>query len=159
VQMGMDVMQLKFEQPDGTSLYRYMPVSIMHPRKAQQLSQQEFTSLSKQKIVETPSLGKGHAGTDLWYSGEAPTHFYILQIKFEKSWFGKKPDMFYRSLCTFTPQFGVDVCDGWFCADVEAYVSEQTLKFPAGSLDIFRNRDSMPMLDYLRAHGFPAPAE
>ena len=153
----MDVVQLKFNNPDGKTGYRDMPAQIMHPRFAPQLTSQAFDALVKQKIISTPKFAKGHAGTDVWYSGSHPDHFYVLQIKFEKRLFTKTPDLYYRSMCTFIPTFGVDVFDGWFCCDIEEFVLLKTLKRPTDRLNIFGEKDSVPLEAYLKFHGFPPP--
>ncbi|MBI1279507.1 MAG: hypothetical protein GC179_15360 [Anaerolineaceae bacterium] len=151
----MDYIQFKFDTPGGKPLYRALPATVMHPRLTPQLTKQSFNALTKQKMVSTPSLIKGHAGTDLWYAGSKPDHFYVLQIKFEGNFFTKKPDVYYRSLCTFTPEFGTDMVDGWFCADIEEYVLSEMFNYPSKRLAIFDQRDSVPIEDYLRSRGFP----
>jgi hypothetical protein len=152
----MDTIQIQYAQPDGKVGYRVLPAVIEHPRKAVHLTKSEFEALpKKQKLHSAPSLAKGHAGTDLWYIGSRPDHFYVVQLKFTPRLFIPKPDIYVKSICTFTPTFGADVIDSHLCMIIEEYSLYLELQTPIKRLKLFGSKDEISMLDLLRAIGFP----
>lgn len=125
--------------------FRAFPPTIENPRKAEILTHAAFTNLLTTKMQDAPSSCPGHKGTTVWYAG---TNGYVIQVKFEG-----KPDIFARSVCTFTPTFGMDRIDGEFAQDVEEYLLQRELGLKTTRLEVFRNKETIPVEDYLRARG------
>ncbi len=128
--------------------YRAFPPTINHPSQAAIVQKEQFEKLEKQKLEEAPSACAGHTGTVVWYADKDGC---IIQIQF-----ASKPDVFVRSLYTFTPTMGMDQIDGEFAQDVEAYILNKELGCQSDRLIIFDGRESIGIMDYLTARGYTA---
>jgi hypothetical protein len=140
------LMGAQFAMAEPKTGFRAFPPFIDHPKKAEHLTQAAFTNLNSTKMQDAPSSCPGHIGTTVWYSG---TNGYVIQVKLEG-----KPDVYARSICTFTPTLGMDRIDGEFAQDVEEYLLQKQLGFKSTRLVIFDGKESLPIEEYLRERGF-----
>ncbi len=72
----------------------------------------------------------------------------MVEIKFTS---GKT--ILVESICTFTPTFGMDYFDGMVAQDKEEYFLREELGRSTRRLDIYKDRDVIPMLEYLDSRG------
>lgn len=128
--------------------YRAFPPVINHPSRSELVKKSEFDRTTKQKLEEAPSVCAGHKRTIIWYAHEEN---YIVQVQFDS-----KPDVFARSLCTFTPTMGMDQIDSEFAQDVEAYILKKELGCQSDRLDIFAGKELVEVREYLAARGYTA---
>jgi hypothetical protein len=135
----------KDDMADTKTGYRAFPPEITHPSSAICLSQEEFDRIEKQRLEEAPSACPGHLGTVVWY---AKSKGYIIQVKLDG-----KQDVFATSICTFTPTMGMDQIDGMFAQDVEESILNRELGCPTNRLDVFQDREAIPVEQYLRSRG------
>jgi hypothetical protein len=134
------------EQKTG---YRAFPPEIESPVKAARLSIKEFEAIQKVKMEGAPALCSGHKSTLIWYSEVART--YIVHVSFDK-----KPDTYAQSICTFTPTMGMDQFDACFAQDIEDQLIKESLGIDSPRLQIFKERNSVPIMEYLQSRGFAA---
>ena len=125
--------------------YRAFPPEILHPSRAEFLSEEEFSKLDAKRLEAAPPVCAGHEATIIWY---VEKHGYIVQVKIIG-----KPSVFVYSLCTFTPTFGMDMIDGLFAQDIEEYILNRELGYSGNRLKLFENRSSVPIEEYLRHYG------
>jgi hypothetical protein len=125
--------------------YRALPATIEHPRKAEIVSFEEFDKLDKVKMQVAPSMCKNHLETVIWY---AQSFGYVVQIKTQD-----QQDKLIRSICTFTPTFGMDSIDGAFAQDIEEYVLNKDLGLITQRLDVFGSSDAIDVEKYLQSRG------
>jgi hypothetical protein len=129
---------------NGTG-YRAFPPEILHPSQAEVFSEEAFSKLGAQKMQEAPAACPGHLGTTVWY---VERRGYVVELRIRG-----RPSIFISSICTFTPSHGMDMIDGLFAQDVEEYVLNKELGLTSARLDIFQDRSSVPVEEYLRARG------
>ena len=130
--------------------YRALPETIKHPKFAETLSEDIFNSYTnKKKLQDALPLLENYLGTEVWYSEDALYKGYILRIKLKD-----EPDIFVKSICTFTPSFGMDSIDGSFAEDIEEYLISKKYNVSFSRLEIFNNKEEVAIMDYLKARGF-----
>lgn len=127
-------------------IYRAFPPEIQNPAKAKTINKLQFKFLKTVKMQEAPSVCKGHEGTVIWYVDKKG---YFLEIKFTGH-----STVYAKSICTFTPTFGMDQIDGAFAEDIEAYYLNKNLQFKSERLKIFEGKDSVKIETYLIDRGF-----
>ena len=126
--------------------YRAFPWSIAHPSRARRFSSEEFATISKKKLQDSPSVCTGHAGTTVWYEEQLG---YIIEIRFEFH-----PSVYIQSLSTVTPTFGMDMIDGEFAQDAEEYVLHEVLGYQGQRVSVFTADADIPTDQYLRMRGY-----
>jgi hypothetical protein len=126
--------------------YRALPPVIENPSKAETINKLHFKLLKLTKMQEAPSLCAGHSGTIVWY---AKKKGYILEINFNNH-----PTIYVNSICTFTPTMGMDSIDGAFAQDIEEYYIQKNLGLQPERLEIFKGKESIEIMEYLRNRGF-----
>jgi hypothetical protein len=124
--------------------YRSFPEHLVHPRLAKRISVEVFAQLEKTKMQTAPSLCVGHKETTVWYLKDR----YVIEIEFTS---GQR--ILVESICTFTPTHGMDSFDGMVAQDKEEYFLKEELGRPTRRLDIYKDRDAIPMLEYLDSRG------
>ena len=115
------------------------------------MSEEQFQRLEKTSIQSAPSLCDGHVGTTVWYVKDEG---YVIEVNLSSD---KK--VLVESICTFTPTFGMDSIDGMFAEDVEEYILKVELGRPTSRLDVFGNRESVPVQEYLASRGMEVNSE
>jgi hypothetical protein len=123
---------------DHSTGYRAFPEFITHPAHARRFTPEEF-------VQDAPSACAGHAGTVIWYV-EAMS--YILEIRFDSH-----RSAYVHSICTFTPRFGMDVIDGEFAQDVEAWALREMLGYESPRLETLPAGE-IHIQQYLRLRGY-----
>ena len=125
--------------------YRALPGEVPHPSTAHVITPEQFDALKKERMQEAPSMYAGHRGTVIWYN---ETEGYIVQVRLRD-----KPDVFVLSVCTFTPTMGMDMFDGMLAQDIEEYVLLKELERPTSRLDVFGDKKTIGIHEYLAARG------
>lgn len=126
--------------------YRAFPETITNPSHARRYSPEEFVSLQKVKLLDTPSVCAGHSGTAMWYVEQIG---YIVEIRFDS-----REPVYIHSICTYAPTMGIDEFDGQFAQDVEEYILHEMLGFPSERLAVYGDSVQVPITDYLRQRGY-----
>jgi len=154
----MEFIDVRLTMPDGRILHRRMPAVVEKPDPTAQLVDRAvFDRETKQKLISTPGLVKGHSGTDLWYMRQRPDHYYVLHIKLSGGLLQTGRDIFVRSICTWTPTLGIDAFDQCLVIDIEDAVLLNAAKRPAPRLAIFNQNSRLGIIDYMIARGLLAP--
>ena len=89
-----------------------------YPINTELLTVEEFNSLEKIKMQLVPSLCKGHKETVIWYGEKSG---YILEIKLLSK------TIYAKSICTFTPTFGIDKIDAQLIENTEKTILSKEL--------------------------------
>jgi len=140
----LNVLQMN-DHSTGSTGYRAFPEFIAHPAQARRFTPEEFASTHKTKVQDAPSACAGHAGTVIWY---VEAIGYILEIRFDSH-----PSTYVHSICTFSPRFGMDMIDGEFAQDVEAWALREILGYESPRLATLPAGE-IPIEQYLRLRGY-----
>src|SRR5437867_3870891 len=110
--------------------YRAFP-AFLNPRSARRPSPEEFESLHKTQMQQSPSICEGHRGSTVWHITREKGSCYVLQVDLEG-----RPSVLIETICTFAPTFGIDAVDGMLIEDAEHLVLNEALGFGTKRLDI-----------------------